>query len=126
MSEEGVPEDVRRFLEEYIDSVVQLELLILLREGESWTVETVAKALRIEPGWTRDGLEKLSARGLVAVVGKAPATYRNGPRTAELEESIRRTIETYAKRRVSVVSFIYSRPSNAIRSFAEAFRVRKD
>lgn len=126
MSEEGIPEDVRRFLAEYIDSVVQLELLILLRDGKSWTVETVAKALRIEPGWTLEGLEKLSARGLISVAGDAPATYHHVPRTSELEESIRRTIEAYEKRRVSVVSLIYSRPSNAIRSFAEAFRVRKD
>jgi hypothetical protein len=123
MSEEGVPDDVRKFLHEYIDSVVQLELLILLRQGTAWTAEAVAKALRIEPGWTLEDLAKLSSRGLISVSG---ATYHHGPRTPELEQSIRRTIEAYDKRRVSVISLIYSRPSDPLRSFAEAFRVRKD
>jgi DNA-binding Lrp family transcriptional regulator len=123
MSEEGVPDDVRSFLHEYIDSVVQLELLILLCDEKPRTVEAVAKALRIEPGWTLEGLEKLSARGLISVTG---ATYHHGPSTPELEQSIRRAIEAYGQRRVSVVSLIYSRPSDPIRSFAEAFRVRKD
>ena len=129
MVEAAIPEDVRQFLTESIDSVVQLELLMLLRRrpADAWTVADVARELRIELVWAASDLEKLAAHGLITVHGEpSAAVYRYGSRTADLDEVISRTIDTYEKRRVSVIGAIYSRPADAIRTFADAFRVRKD
>src|SRR5688572_27525821 len=47
----GIPEDVRRFLLQCIDSVEQLEVLLLLHRdpGKVWSTEAVAQALYSNP-----------------------------------------------------------------------------
>lgn len=122
-----LPEDVQAFVASYIDSVVQLELLLLLRAdpGRAWTPPEVARELRIEPAWTATELGKLAVRGLLAPADGVP-TYRYAPGKPELEAVITALAHAYAERRVSVINLVYSRPSDAIRSFAEAFRFRKD
>jgi hypothetical protein len=61
----------------------------------------------------------------VSVAEGPPPTYRYAP-PPELHRSIAGLVETYRERRVSVINLVYSRPSDAIRSFADAFRLRKD
>ena len=128
MSDNGIRDDIGAFIAEYIDSIVQLELLLLLqrRPEEIWTPEAVARELRVDPRWTMTELSRLTARGLVSTSGAEPPEYRYAPGTPELQRSIADLIELYGKSRVSVINLIYSRPGDAIRSFADAFRLRKD
>jgi hypothetical protein len=126
MNGDRIPDEMKAFISDYINSVVQLELLILLyhRRDDTWTPEQVAGELRISEGWTATELSRLAARGLVAAAQGPPRSYRYAP-PPELELPIARLVETYGERRVSIINLIYSGPGGALRSFADAFRLRK-
>jgi hypothetical protein len=63
-----IPDDVRRFLLQCIDSVEQLEVLLLLHRapGEGWTAEAIAQSLYSNPESIGRRLAGLYASGLLA------------------------------------------------------------
>ena len=115
---------MRRFIAAEIESVGQLEVLLLLRgvSDKSWTAEEVARALVMQAPAVAGWLEKMAARGLIAAAGDA---YRFAPPTAEVERTVDRLAESYAKYRVAVIGAIFSRPSEGVTRFSEAFRIRR-
>jgi hypothetical protein len=127
VTDANIPTEVKRFLAEYIDSLFQLEVLLLLhahREIE-WSAERVDRELHIGSELVKKLLAALHATDLLSVNEHPDLTYRYKPATEELDRSVNLLATTYKERRVKVTSFIYSRPLDKIRSFAEAFRVRK-
>lgn len=121
-----LPEDVAQFIADHIDSIELLEVLLLLREraGEEWTDETVARELRINPVSAAARLKTLAAKKLLS--SKDAVAFRYAPATATLDTTARRVAECYKERRVSVITVIFSRPSDNIRIFADAFRIREE
>ena len=122
---------MRQFITEHIDSVMQLEILLLLagQPGKTWTPAALAEELRIDPAWVDGQLQTMGGRGVVAAVATdhtAALTFRYEPRTVALEETVRELARAYADRRVTVIGLIFSKPVDKIRSFADAFRIRKD
>jgi hypothetical protein len=67
----------------------------------------------------------MAAGGLVAQQAD-PAAFRFDPRTTELAQAIEELARAYADRRVTVIGLIFAKPLDKIRSFADAFRIRKD
>jgi sugar-specific transcriptional regulator TrmB len=124
LAQTGGPAEVRRFIAAEIESVGQLEVLLLLRgvADKSWTADEVARALVMQTPSVASWLEKLAGRGLVTVAGD---TYRFAPPTAEVERTIDRLAESYAKYRVAVIGVIFSKPSEGVTRFSEAFRIRR-
>ncbi|MBF5043540.1 hypothetical protein FGE12_14175 [Aggregicoccus sp. 17bor-14] len=128
MSEASLPPRVQRFIESHIDSIEKLEVLLLLRAqpGRTWTSAGVAQELRIMEASATGRMEDLCARGLLACEGGAPATYRFAPASSEDAQAVTELAASYSTRRVSVISFIFSRPADRLKSFANAFRLKKD
>jgi predicted transcriptional regulator len=124
LAQTGVPVEVRRFIAAEIESVGQLEVLLLLRgvADKAWTADEVARALVMQAPSVAGWLEKMAARGLIAAAGD---TYRFAPPTAEVERTIDRLAESYAKYRVAVIGAIFSKPSEGVARFSEAFRIRR-
>jgi hypothetical protein len=124
---EGIPTDVARFIAENIHSVEQLEVLLLLRGAatQAWSAAGVARELRIAEASASDRLEDLRARGLLARSDEAEATYRFAPADASKSRLVDALAETYATRRVSVITLIFSKPSDPVRLFADAFKIRR-
>ena len=122
------PHDVQRFLSEHISSVAQLEVLLLLRgqREREWTPSEVAKELYTTSEIVADQLGDLQRRGLLAVGDGPDPRYRFWPATPELDEQITRLDAVYHERRVAVITHIYSQPLDKVRTFADAFRLRKD
>jgi len=108
--------------------VVQLELLLLLQAsaGRAWTAAAVAQQLRIDPSWTAGQLSELVARGLAAPATDAPDAFRYAPTPPGLDGTIVQLAKDYAERRVTVITLIFSKPVDKLRTFADAFRLRKD
>ena len=134
MANGGLPDDVVRFIGDHINSVEQLEVLLLLRatRPKAWDADAVAKELRIAPISAGERLEDLSVRGLAAASEEPAAGYRYSPRTGELDRAVGRLASVYAERRVSVITQIFSKPEDAtptpgdnIRLFSDAFKFRK-
>lgn len=122
--EARIPDEVRAFVAQHIDSVEQLEVLLALRENahRAFSPEEIAGELRIDPRSAAQRLKDLQAAGLVVAEGDA---CRYAPRTAELARRTDALAEMYRTHRVAIISLIFSRPTERIRSFADAFRIRR-
>ena len=121
----GLPEDVHRFLYHNIDSVEQLEVLLLLRRvpQRGWTAEEVARELYSHPSSILHRMTSLAGRGLLREL--EPACYQYAPRSTELHATVTRVAETYRERRVAVITLIASKPIENVRAFSDAFRLRR-
>ncbi|MBC7836104.1 MAG: hypothetical protein H7Y88_13545 [Phycisphaerales bacterium] len=128
MTDEKIPPAVRLLLSERIESAGQLEVLLLVhaRPEEVWTAAAVGKELRTDVGWTAEQLGILTKRGLLRHEVGGGAGYRGTAASAELQEAVAVLAKTYGERRVAVISLIYSKPPDRLRTFAEAFRLRAD
>jgi hypothetical protein len=68
----------------------------------------------------------MAAGGLASVAEGSPAQFRYEPRSADLADAVQALARAYADRRVTVIGLIFAKPTDKIRSFADAFRIRKD
>lgn len=128
MPAEDASAEARRFVAEHISSVAQLEMLLLLRTNpsESWTASQMAREMRMDAAWAEARLKELHARGLLERSEQGDPAYRYQPRTPELERAVTAVSRAYLLQRVSIIELIYSKPSDSIRVFADAFRLKKD
>ena len=109
-------EVVQQFIVRYINSVDQLEMLLLLREsaGKDWTADEVARTLFTQIENAEQRLSQLTAQGFLAEKGQK---YRYAPRTPELEREVSELAREYPKYRVSIINLIFSKPIDRIRTF---------
>jgi hypothetical protein len=126
MNEESLPEAVRGLIAAHIDSVVVLEVLLLLYQEpqREWSEEDVSSELRIEAAWTRARLKALVRSGLVCEAGPSSHSYRYYPSSLNLNAAVAALARTYSERPLAVISYIYSKPSMILRRLADAFRMR--
>jgi hypothetical protein len=127
MGEPIIPDAVQAFLLKYIDSVAQLEALLLLRTNATldWTAEALAKRLYISAQDTAVLLERLRADGFVVALQSPPRSYRYQPASHELSHMVDRLADLYAKYLVPVTNLIHTKPRTRVQEFADAFRLRK-
>ena len=121
----GLPADVHQFLYQNIESVEQLEVLVLLlrRPDRGWSPDEVARELYGHPASIARRLAILLGQGLLREID--PGCYQYAPRTAELHATVERVADTYQERRVAVVTLIASKPIENVRAFSDAFRIRR-
>jgi hypothetical protein len=123
----GIKAEVQAFVREHIDSVEQLEVLLLLHRTapRRWTAETVSRELRIDATSASRRLADLASRGLLDGEPPESATEfwlsAGGPSDALLRD----LAATYAARRVTLIEFIFAAPVRDVRVFADAFWIRK-
>jgi hypothetical protein len=124
MVDDLIPVDVRDFIVNYIDSIAQLEALLLLRAspGEQWTSAVVASRLYIDAPSAEEELARLCARGLITCEDNV---YSYAGNNADLDTLVDRLAVLYARHLIPVTNLIHDKPSR-IREFASAFRLRKD
>lgn len=124
MSESPVPLDLQDFILRHIDSIAQIEALLLLRrnEEEVWDVTSTARRLYISEQSTEEILANLCNDGLLECEG---GTYRYTARSPEIEQMVDRLAEAYKSNLIAVTNIIHSKPRR-IREFANAFKLRKD
>jgi hypothetical protein len=121
-----LPEDVRHFLHQNIESVEQLEVLLLLwRTPErGWTADDVATAVYSHPTSVIRRLAMLLGQGLLRE--REPGCFQYAPRTPELHATVTRLDHMYRERRVAVITLIASKPIENVRAFSDAFRIRRN
>lgn len=121
-------DEVQAFIAEHISSVAQLEVLLLLKQhsDQPWDAEQVARALYAGATLLADELAEWRTRGLLEEIPAKPGAYRYAPRSPALAAVVERIEDAYKNRRVSVITAIYSKPIDNLRTFADAFRIRKE
>jgi hypothetical protein len=122
VSDEALTPAVRALIVSSIDSVAQLEILLLLRReaARAWSPPEVAAELRMGAPGMQAQLESLRSRGLVAEAGGA---YRYSP--GEQADAVDGLAALYASFPVAVITAIYSKPPPDLKNFADAFRIRR-
>jgi hypothetical protein len=125
MPERKIPDEVRDFISKHIDSVGQLEALLLLREHRDrrWNAATVAERLYAGEPETRELLKRLAEGGLLTSEGDTYGFATDLP--AERLSTIDALATAYSRQLIPVTNIIHSK-SRRIREFANAFRLRKD
>ena len=128
--QDDIPQDVRAFIADYLDSVVQLETLLMLHGApeREWEAADVARDLRIDRAWAEGQLAGLCEQGLAARddPGGEVRRYRYAPASAAARAAVDGLSRAYAERRVTVISLIFAKPADNLRAFSDAFRIRKE
>ena len=128
MSDRFIQDDVAQFIIENIDSIAQLEALLLLRRNREtgWSVPTVASWLYIDEKQTAELLMALCQRGFAEQRERDPFLYQYQPSSNELGQKVDQVAEIYSKHLIAVTHLVHSKPKSRIQEFADAFNFRKD
>ena len=124
MADDAVPQDIRDFVARYIDSIAQLEALLLLRNepDSKWDAAKAASRLYIEEQEAAEVLSKLCEDGLIAC---SEGIYSYGRPDETLRNLVDRLAEIYGRQLIPITNMIHSKPRR-IRQFADAFKFKKD
>jgi hypothetical protein len=128
MSEDRIPDDVKRFILVSVPSVPYLEAMLLLRNqhGQWWDGKWVAQRLYLGEKVVNDLLSDLHTAGILACTGDEPPVYCYRPVSEELRNMIDRIADIYARNLVDVTHLIHSSIGKKALQFADAFKWRKD
>lgn len=124
MARTDIPKHVRQLILRHIESVQQVEILMLLRDAPEhvYTVSEVSRKLHIAPDACRRWLDEFSAARLVERTPEGVKHRGEGPQARSADD----LVECYSRRRLAVIDAIYNKPSSAIQSFSDAFRIRRE
>lgn len=124
MTEEGIPPHISDFLNGCIDSVAELEALLLLRESpeQDWAVTTLARRLYV--GDT-EGAKILEHLVQCELARPTAAGFRYHVRDGERQALVDGLAQTHAKYLVQLTRLIHDKASG-MRKFADAFKFRRD
>jgi hypothetical protein len=119
-----IPPEVRDFIIRHIDTVSQLEALLLLRANseQDWDIATTARRVYASDEQIADVLERFSAERFVVRNGDV---YRYQSRDADTDATIGRLASIYASHLIAITNMIHQKSRN-LRSFSDAFKLRKD
>jgi hypothetical protein len=121
-------QELRAFLKGRLSSADQVEIVALLvRTPErSWTTLEVAEALRMAPESTAMRLFLLASSGLIAFEPGGIPRYRYLAADETTDRLMHELVGTYDQNRAEVLSAIgVPVEADPIRSFADAFRLKK-
>jgi hypothetical protein len=122
-----IPTHVLRFLEENIESVPQLETLLMMSEAQDrhWPVGDVAARNYITERRAEETLNALRRRGLVAVE-ESPPGFRFSPATDSVRSLVAEVGRCYRANLSRIATLIHSKRSTPVKEFARAFDLKKD
>jgi hypothetical protein len=129
VSDSGFSPELDKFIAAEIQSLEQLEILLLLSGNPHrwWTAESVYEVVKSSLPSVKDRLREMLTRGLLRQeAGHSGTRYQFAPDNPELWKIVSDLREAYKERSVKVVQAIYSKPPDAVQEFARAFRVRKE
>ena len=124
MAESELPSDVVQFVHQFINRLETLDVLIALHgdPNRAGTKSEMSGHLRSSPAASGTVLDRLVASGLAERTGEA---YVYRPRRHDLAEKVARLVACNRERRNALITAIFTRTSDAVRSFADAFRIKK-
>lgn len=127
MDQKFLPDDVAQFVIDKIDSVAELEALLLLRNApeREWTARVLSRRLYLGVKDAVDILAALSAKGLAFCKSGDSGAYEYQPGSPEIGQMVDRLCEIYSKEIVPVTNLIHSKSKTRVQEFADAFKLRK-
>ncbi len=120
---ESIPADIRQFVLRYIDSIAEMEALVMLSKSSDdwWDAQQVATRLYIPVEEADRVLNRLSAHGIAK---QAESRYRYARLHEDDAATVERLTEMYGRQLIPITNLIHSKRGSRIQEFAEAFRLR--
>lgn len=126
----GLGPEVRRLIASHLASMDHVEVLLLLHRSAPAAVTQVDAARE-----TRRPVELLTTvmADLVnsGLASRAPGpggddSFSYAPQSESLRHDVDELVAVYNERPVTLIRAVYDRPPESVKSFADAFRLRKD
>lgn len=123
MTDEVIPSDVKEFILAYIDSIAQLEALLLLRASpnERWDVAKTARRLYVSESESHEVLSSLCVRGLLS---RSESSYSYSGLAMDKATMVDRLADAYRRHLIPVTNIVHQKPSR-IHEFANAFKFKR-
>jgi hypothetical protein len=127
MNAPAIPARVIEFLAENIDTVPQLEALLLMWQApnQRWSVEELAVRLYVSNEEAAATIRALQMRALIVSEGQ-PNSYHFSADWDASGTLMSDVAQAYRHHLIHITKFIHSRASSAVRAFARAFDLKKD
>lgn len=127
MTEPEFTRELRDLIDHHLGSIDEIEVLLaaFARRGELLSVSSVASAAQKSESVAWEHLQQLAGRGFL-VHHESENAYSYPLRTADVDQAIEQLSRMYHQRPVTLIKALYDRPSTAVLSFADAFRLRRD
>jgi hypothetical protein len=122
----GPSDSLKQFIVRHINSVEQVEVLLLLKRSSprEWTAEAVSREISTSRYSAEGRLMNLQTRGLIALREEDhvlhfwyDAANPHGPLIDELAKE-------YLERRTTIITMIFAPRSDSVTTFAQAFDLR--
>ena len=127
---DGFPtrEQIDRFLVDKIDSVPQLEALLLIwrNRPRQWSCDQIARDLYISPELAEVELNHLVHQGLILSSPDRPERFSLNLDPEDRPLMLTAVDEMYRRELVRISNLIHAKAPRAMRDFARAFRFKKE
>lgn len=123
MSAIEIPADVKDFVFQYIDSVEQLEILLLLhaRAPKFWSADELSDYLRSNRNSIEKRVSTLADQKLV-LQDDSKTTFSFNATDEKLSKTVASLSEAYRVQKYKILEMIFS-PMKKSRVFADAFKI---
>jgi hypothetical protein len=120
--------EIQRLVAEHIDAADQLDILLLLHSApdRAWTAREVSESVFTVPTAATMRLEQLVQAGFLASTGGADPSYTYRPATPGLGDQVDALAAVYRANRVGVIQLVFQKAADPLKSFSNAFRLRRD
>ncbi len=125
MTSARLDQNIEKFIYACINSVEQLEILLLLRSRKELDAETITQELRTTSSSVEKRLSDLMRKNLVILREQdGKQTYVYDPPSL-YADTVDQLASLYSSHRVSVINLIFSKPPDALTGFSDAFRFKE-
>jgi hypothetical protein len=123
MGDDGIPAELRDFIAKSIDSVGQLEALLLLRGNpeQAWDAAQLARRLYVNEAEAAAIFVHLVEQGFATAEGASCRYDRAGKQIQIIDQ----LADAYARQLIPITNLIHAKP-RGIRAFADAFKIKRD
>ena len=119
--------EAEEFIERVIDTIHQLEVLMLLYRSPTrfWRIGEIAAELEITSRTVASSVGGLHKSGVLVAGGTDPVGYRYEPRSVALHAGAESLVAAYESDALLVVKTVLNKPPRALRTFLDAFLFRR-
>jgi DNA-binding IclR family transcriptional regulator len=127
MPDAALSPDLQRFIARHIQSVEKLEILLLFfREPQrTWLSSEVFHSIQSNPASVNQKLDELVSEGFLARE-KEEKRFAFQPKTTTIRAQVEALDTAYRERRIKVIESIFSKTTEELRDFSNAFKLRKE
>jgi hypothetical protein len=125
----SIPSDVQQFVRNYITSLDQLEILLLVSAlpGRDWTAQAVYRVVLSTPESVQTRLEGFVKSGLLTRSDAEPPAYRYAPGSDTIARQVSELAAAFQLGRHRIVELIYPpRGRDPVQDFSDAFKLKRE